>query len=100
MPALGSDKFAVDPAGHSKAFLHFVEILAPVSRDVACVLRIDDHNGPLLQTSGQVGNEHVAVWSRNVLSINRTAFGEAVDKRFFSGFDGYKFDESGSAESF
>jgi hypothetical protein len=35
-----------------------------------------------------------------VLSINRTAFGEAVDKRFFGGFDGYKFDESGDAESF
>jgi hypothetical protein len=42
----------------------------------------------------------MAVWSRNLISINRTASGAAVDKTFCGRFDVYKFDENGNAEQF
>ena len=43
MAAFGSDEFLIDPASHSQAFLHLMQVIAPGLGDFSSILRIENH---------------------------------------------------------
>src|SRR5215472_15619221 len=65
MAAFRSDEFAIDPARHPDAFLHFMEVFAPGSGNLSRILRIDNHKtASRAVTPSPNGHVHVAVGVR------------------------------------